>query len=110
MEDDDTFFSQNYFALVYVKIYKLNTYRKNRRVSSIVSGMVHYPAAILVRLPRIHRKHYDVNHKLDVLRTRTTCKTDSYRKLVHVKTHPALKVKIFQLVPPRCDIAENCSK
>ena len=48
MEHDDTFFSQKYFALVYVKKYKFNTHRNNRRVSSIVSWMVHYPAAVLV--------------------------------------------------------------
>ena len=48
MEDDDTYFSQKCFALVYVKNYKFNTYRKSRRASSFVSPMVHYPAAILV--------------------------------------------------------------
>ena len=48
MEDDETFFSQNSFALLYVKEYKFNTYRKNRRVSSIISRMVHYPAATVV--------------------------------------------------------------
>ena len=48
MEDDDKLFSQKSFALVYMKKYKFNTYRKNGRVSSIVSRMVHYPAAILV--------------------------------------------------------------
>ena len=48
MEDDDKLFSQKSFALVYVKKYKFNTYRKNGRISSIVSWMVHYPAATLV--------------------------------------------------------------
>ena len=48
MEDEDAFFSQKSFALVYVKNYKLNTYIENRRVSSIVYQMVHYSAAILV--------------------------------------------------------------
>ena len=38
------------FALVYLKIYKFNTYKKFRRGSSIVSRMVHYPAAILRHL------------------------------------------------------------
>ena len=48
MEDDDIFFSQKSIALVYVRNYKFNTYRKTRRVSSIVSQMIHYPAALLV--------------------------------------------------------------
>ena len=57
MEDDDTFFSQKSFALKYVKNYKFNTYRKNRRVSLIVSRMVHYPGAILVTIER-YRKSF----------------------------------------------------
>ena len=42
------FFSIKTFALKYVKSYQFKTYRKNRRVSSIVSRIVHNPEAILV--------------------------------------------------------------
>ena len=49
MEDDDKLFSQKSFALVYVKKYKFNTYRKNGRVSSIVSRMVIQPLYWYVR-------------------------------------------------------------
>ena len=38
-EDDGRISSQNSFALDNVNIYQFNTYRKNRRVSSIVSRM-----------------------------------------------------------------------
>ena len=38
------FFSKN-FCIIICKNYKFNTYRNNRRVSSIVTRMVHYPAA-----------------------------------------------------------------
>ena len=41
------FFSK-IFCMVYVKAYQFNTYRKLSRVRSIVSRMVHYPAALLV--------------------------------------------------------------
>ena len=36
------YFFQNSSALVYVKMYQFNTYKKFRRVSLIVSRMVHY--------------------------------------------------------------------
>ena len=52
-EDDGiTFFFQKSFALVNLKIYQFNTYKKLRRVRSIVSRMVHYPAALLVTIER----------------------------------------------------------
>ena len=35
------------FALVHVKNYQFNTYRKKKSVSSIVFWMVHFPVAIL---------------------------------------------------------------
>ena len=41
-------FFQKSIVLLCVKITKLNTYRKLRRVNSIVSRTLYYPAAILV--------------------------------------------------------------
>ena len=68
MEDDGTtFFSQISFALVYVKIYQFNTYKKFRRVTSIVSWMVHYPAAILMFLLRSHTLHTQKLHNFKPL-------------------------------------------
>ena len=104
--------SQKYFALLYVEKWKFNTYRKNGCVNSIVSRMVHYPAAI--RVIFLKPSHISPSKSEKMLRKRTTDILMLYQQFImriFIKHDPfqrSTKTKSWKILKETSECIHRC--